>query len=119
MAAGRQGCFFAGCCIGRPTASRFGIWSSDGRVGVRRIPAQQLEALVSVLLGTGALLAFLALGRTAGGAVFAGTLAAYVAARQPLLAARAEPRRWRLAAPVTLAVALVALAADIAVAVLG
>lgn len=53
--------------------SRFGIWSFDGRAGIRHIPAQQLEALVSVLLRTGALLAFLALGRATGGAVFAGT----------------------------------------------
>jgi hypothetical protein len=74
VAVGKQGCFLAGCCTGCPDRVRFGIWSSDGRVGVRRIPAQQLEALVSVLLATGALLAFLALGRAAGGLVFAGTL---------------------------------------------
>src|SRR6266568_2746165 len=43
MAIGRQGCFLTGCCAGRPTASRWGIWSSDGRIGARRIPAQQLE----------------------------------------------------------------------------
>src|SRR6266516_3241623 len=29
MAVGRVGCFFAGCCGGPPTASRWGVWSSD------------------------------------------------------------------------------------------
>jgi hypothetical protein len=38
-------------------------------------------------------------------------MAAYVAARQGLLLLRAEPRRWRLAGPVTLAAAT-ALVAD-------
>src|SRR5439155_21648629 len=33
MAVGRVGCFFAGCCGGPPTASRWGVWSSDQRVG--------------------------------------------------------------------------------------
>jgi phosphatidylglycerol:prolipoprotein diacylglycerol transferase len=48
---GRPGCFWAGCCTGRPTASRWGIWSSDRRVGCRRAPAQLLEAAAA--LGTG------------------------------------------------------------------
>ena len=38
MAVGRVGCFFAGCCGGPPTASRWGVWSSDQRVGARRMP---------------------------------------------------------------------------------
>ena len=37
MASGRFGCFFGGCCAGRPTGSRWGIWSSNRRLGVRRI----------------------------------------------------------------------------------
>src|SRR5947209_564327 len=44
MAVGRVGCFLAGCCGGPPTASRWGVWSSDQRVGARRIPTQLLEA---------------------------------------------------------------------------
>ena len=36
MAIGRPGCFWAGCCPGRPAAARWGIWSSDRRVGCRR-----------------------------------------------------------------------------------
>jgi hypothetical protein len=45
-------------------------------------------------------------------------MAACSAARQALLALRAEPRRRPLAGPVTLAAATAALAADIAVAAL-
>jgi phosphatidylglycerol:prolipoprotein diacylglycerol transferase len=118
MAVGRQGCFLGGCCVGRPTASRFGIWSSDGRIGARRLPAQQLEALACLLIGAAALAAFLEFGRQPGGAIFAGAMAVYILARQGLLALRAEPRRWSLAAPVTLAAAAAALLADIAVAAL-
>lgn len=118
MAAGRQGCFLTGCCAGRPTASRWGIWSSDGRIGARRLPAQQFEALAGLLIGAGALAAFLELGRAPGGVIFTGAMAAYILARQGLLALRAEPRRWSLAGPVTLAAAAAALAADIAVAAL-
>ena len=62
--------------------------------------------------------AFLGLGRAPGGAVVAGAMAAYVVARQGLLALRAEPRRWSLAGPVALAAGAAALAADIAVAAL-
>ena len=118
MAVGRQGCFLGGCCTGRITASRFRIWSSDGRIGARRLPAQQLEALACLLIGAAALAAFLHFGRQPGGTVFAGAMAVYILARQGLLALRAEPRRWSLAGPVTLAAAAAALAADIAVAAL-
>jgi phosphatidylglycerol:prolipoprotein diacylglycerol transferase len=118
MAVGRQGCFLTGCCGGRPTASRFGIWSSDGRVGARRLPTQQLEALACLLIGAAALAAFWHVGRAAGGAVFAGAMAVYILARQGLLALRTEPRRWSLAGPVTLAAAAGVLLADIAVAAL-
>ena len=113
MAIGRQGCFFTGCCAGRPTRSLWGIWSSDGRVGVRRLPAQQAESLACLLIAVAALAAFLRFGSSAGGAVFAGALAAYTLARQGLLALRAQPRRWALAQPVTLAVATAVLVADI------
>lgn len=118
MAIGRQGCFFTGCCAGRPTRSRWGIWSSDGRVGARRLPAQQLESLVCLLIGIAALTAFLQFGVSASGAVFAGALAAYILARQGLLALRAQARRWALAGPVTVAAAATALFADVLIAAL-
>ncbi len=47
MAVGGVGCFFTGCCAGRPTASRWGVWSSDRRVGMRRIPTQLLESALA------------------------------------------------------------------------
>src|SRR5260370_42396732 len=55
MAIGRQGCFLHGCCGGRLTASRRGIWASDGRVGARRAPTQQLESLACLVIGLAAL----------------------------------------------------------------
>src|SRR5260370_633651 len=77
MAVGRVGCFFAGCCGGPPTASRWGVWSSDQRVGARRIPTQLLELMLALSLGLGVLVAVLGHG-SAGGAFFVGGLAAYI-----------------------------------------
>ncbi len=57
-------------------------------------------------------------GRSAGGAVFIGAMAAYTLARQGLLTLRAEPRRWALGLPVTLAVAATALFTGILIAAL-
>jgi phosphatidylglycerol:prolipoprotein diacylglycerol transferase len=116
MAIGRQECFLTGCCAGRPTGSRWGVWSSDGRIGARRVPAQQLESLVCLLIGGAALAAFLRFGLSGGGAVFAGAVAAYTLARQGLLALRADARRWDLARPVTLAASAAALFADVLIA---
>jgi phosphatidylglycerol---prolipoprotein diacylglyceryl transferase len=111
MAVGRVGCFFAGCCGGPPTASRWGVWSSDQRVGARRIPTQLLESALALSLGLGTLVAVAGRG-PAGGAFFVGGLAAYVLVRQGILHLRAEPRRTRLGGPVTAALtALVLIAA--------
>src|SRR5260370_36366136 len=74
MAVGRVGCFFVGCCGGPPTASRWGVWSSDQRVGARRIPTQLLESALAGILGLGVLVAVLSHG-TAGGSYFVGGLA--------------------------------------------
>lgn len=35
MTIGRFGCLLGGCCAGRPTASRWGVWLSDRRLGMR------------------------------------------------------------------------------------
>lgn len=94
MAVGRVGCFFAGCCGGPPTASRWGVWSSDQRVGTRRIPTQLLESLLALSLGLGVLVAVVGHG-TRGGAFFVATLAAYTLVRQGILRLRAEQRRTR------------------------
>ena len=94
MAVGRVGCFFAGCCGGPPTASRWGVWSSDQRVGARRVPTQLLELALALSLGLLTLVAVLLHG-PAGGAFFVGGLAAYTLVRQGILHLRAEPRKTR------------------------
>ena len=111
MAVGRIGCFFVGCCGGPLTASRWGVWSSDQRVGARRIPTQLLESALALSLGLGALVAIL-LHRTADGALFVGSLAAYTLVRQGILLLRAERRKSKLGRPITVALsALVLIAA--------
>ncbi len=100
VAIGRVGCFLTGCCAGRLTAG-WGLWSSDRKVGARRIPTQLLESAAGVILAT--VSAILVLGGVArgSGATFIIAAAAYVAARQVLLRLRAEARpfSWRRASP--------------------
>jgi len=112
IAVGRVGCFFAGCCGGPPTASRWGVWSSDQRVGARRIPTQLLESALALSLGLGVLVADLGHG-LAGGAYFIGALAAYILGRQGLLHLRAEPRKTRLGGLATAALAALVLVAAV------
>ena len=99
VAIGRVGCFLTGCCAGRPTAGR-GIWSSDRRVGARRIPAQLIESALGAVLGAVSAVLVLAglLGGT--GLVFVLAVAVYIVSRQGLLRLRAEARpfSWRRAA---------------------
>jgi phosphatidylglycerol:prolipoprotein diacylglycerol transferase len=113
LAVGRVGCFFAGCCGGPPTASRWGVWSSDQRVGARRIPTQLLESALAFSLGLGVLLVILGHG-PAGGAFFIAALAAYTLVRQGILRLRAEPRKTTLGGPVTGALAALVLIAAVA-----
>jgi phosphatidylglycerol:prolipoprotein diacylglycerol transferase len=110
MAVGRVGCFFAGCCYGRPTASGFGVWSSDQRVGVRRIPTQLMESALAGLLGLVVLVAVLGHG-PAGGALFAASLATYTLGRQGILHLRAEQRKTKLGGLVIAALAALVLTA--------
>ena len=100
VAIGRLGCFFTGCCAGRPTRHRLGIWSSDRRIGARRIPAQLLESASGVALGLVALLLVIGGPITVPGAAFVVTAIAYLAVRTTLLRLRAEPRQflWQRAA---------------------
>lgn len=112
MAIGRVGCFFAGCCGGPPTASRWGVWSSDQYVGARRIPTQLLEMALAGILGLLVLVAVLRHG-PAGGAFFVGSLAAYVLGRQGILYMRAEPRKTKLGGPITATLAALVLVAAI------
>jgi phosphatidylglycerol:prolipoprotein diacylglycerol transferase len=114
MAIGRQGCFLHGCCAGRVTSAWWGIWASDGRVGARRAPTQQLESLACLAIGLAALLLVLQARRPAGGTVFVGALAAYTVCRQ-LLFPRAEPRRSSLGRGTSMIAAGLVLTADIIV----
>jgi phosphatidylglycerol:prolipoprotein diacylglycerol transferase len=93
MTIGRFGCFFGGCCVGRPTASRFGLWSSDQRLGVRRIPTQLLESSLALCIAIPATLAMWATTPRPRGVVFIGTIAAYTLGRQLLFPLRDNPRK--------------------------
>jgi phosphatidylglycerol:prolipoprotein diacylglycerol transferase len=112
MAVGRIGCFFAGCCGGPPTASRLGVWSSDQRVGARRVPTQLMESGLAGILGLLVLIAILNHG-LASGAFFVAGLSAYTLGRQGLLHLRAEQRKTRLGGLVTAALAALVLIATI------
>jgi phosphatidylglycerol---prolipoprotein diacylglyceryl transferase len=113
MAIGRLGCFWAGCCTGRPTASSRGIWSSDRRLGCRREPAQLLEALAALISGLVVLAVVLVSGLARSGPVAVVGLAVYTLCRQFILGLRAEPRAWQYGRRVTAAVAAIALIAGI------
>ena len=92
MAIGRVGCFLGGCCAGRPTASRCGLWSSDRKLGVRRIPTQLFESAMALVIGLVALLAMVLATPSPGGLVFVAGIAAYTFGRQLLFPLRALPR---------------------------
>ncbi len=113
MAIGRLGCFFAGCCCGRPTRSRWGIWSSDQKVGARRVPTQLLESLTSLAVAVGALILVLTLTAARPGVVFLGAMAAYTLGRQFILPLRARPLYTRFGRPIAVGAAAVALVAAI------
>ena len=112
MAVGRVGCFFAGCCGGPPTAARWGVWSSDQRVGARRVPTQLMELALAGILGLGTLAVVLVRGPR-GGAIFVAGLAAYTLVRQGILHVRAEPRKTRLGALITAILAALVLVAAV------
>lgn len=116
MTIGRFGCYFGGCCAGRPTASRWGLWSSDRRLGVRRVPVQLLESAVALVVGLAALLAVAAMAPSPAGVVFVGAVAAYTLGRQMLFPLRADPRYTAHGRTIAMAVAVLVIAGDIAVA---
>jgi len=105
MTIGRFGCFFGGCCAGRPTASRFGLWSSNRRLGLRRIPTQLLEAGLALGVGGAAAAVVLADAASPAGFVFTAAIAAYTLGRQLLFPLRDLPRNTTNGRIVTLALA--------------
>lgn len=94
VAVGRVGCFFTGCCAGRPTASRWGLWSSDRRIAARRVPTQLIESAVGLGLGLATMPLVLTAAIPVEGGVFVLAFSLYMLARQILLRFRAEPRRF-------------------------
>ncbi len=90
VAIGRVGCFFAGCCAGRISRSRWGVWSSDRRVGARRVPAQLLESAAGLAIAVAAALLIFGHAVPIDGAIFVGAFAVYFLVRQALLRVRAE-----------------------------
>ena len=115
-AVGRLGCFYGGCCAGRPTASGWGLWSSNRSLGVRRIPVQLMDSAVAVILGLIALGLVMAHDAPATGLVFVGTLAAYTLARQLLFPLRDLPRKTPHGRHVTLVVTTAVVLGVIAIA---
>lgn len=112
MAVGRPGCFLTGCCTGRPTLSRWGLWSSDRRLATRRVPVQLLEAGIALTIGLGSLALVLAGPPPVQGSILAGAVAAYTLSRQFLFPLRAQShtRAGRLANQVLCGTILTAVA---------
>jgi phosphatidylglycerol:prolipoprotein diacylglycerol transferase len=111
MTVGRFGCFFGGCCAGRPTACRWGLWSSDRRVGMRRVPTQLLEAALALTLGLAGLIAVLSTNPLPPGVGFAGAMAAYTLGRQALLPWRDIPRQTSHGRALTMAMSALSVVA--------
>ncbi len=115
MTIGRFGCFFGGCCAGRPTSSRWGLWSSNRRIGVRRIPTQLLESLLALSLGLIALSVMWFTTPRPPGVVLVGVIAAYTLGRQFLVNFRDQSRHTMHGRNRMLVITLLIIVADIAV----
>lgn len=114
MAIGRPGCFLTGCCAGRPTSSRWALWSSDRRLGMRRFPVQLVEAVLALLIGLAGLVIVLTVEPPVEGAIFIGAIAAYTFCRQLLFPLRIESHTsW--GRTLTMAISGLVLLADMAV----
>lgn len=114
MTIGRFGCFFGGCCAGRPTSSKWGLWSSNRRIGVRRIPTQLLESLLAFSLGLIALSVMWLTTPRPPGVLFVGVVAAYTLGRQFLFTRRDQPRHTLHGRNRMVVVTLLIIVADIA-----
>ncbi len=86
---GRLGCFFAGCCGGPLTCEPWGVWSSDQRIGGKRVPTQLMESSFAFITGFAELLLLWQKG-PANGAFFAAAIAVYALGRQGILRMRQE-----------------------------
>ena len=118
LAIGRIGCFFAGCCAGRPTSAAWGVWSSDQRLGMRRIPTQLLESGLAVGIALMSLVAVLGYRPLLGGS-FVAALALYTLVRQGILRLRVEHPTSVRGGALIAATSAVVLIADVALLALG
>ena len=119
MAIGRLGCFFGGCCAGRPSGGRWALWSSDRRLGARRFPVQLAESALVATVGLAALAVAWSTPRQGFPTLFVVSIAVYVVGRQLLFPYRAVPRRTRLGRPATIGIGLAVAAAALGLAVIG
>ncbi|GAA3164510.1 hypothetical protein GCM10010531_15990 [Blastococcus jejuensis] len=115
MMIGRLGCLLGGCCAGLPTASRWGVWSSDRRVGVRRIPVQLMESAMAGAVAIAALVAVVSLDPPVDGLLLVAGLSTYIAGRQVLFPLRGIPRSTSWGRVTTLVLALLVLATAVGV----
>lgn len=113
MSIGRLGCFFGGCCAGRPSTSRWAVWSSDRTIGVRRLPVQLVESTMSGLIGVAALVAAALAHPQFGGTIFLAAIAANTLGRQLLFPMRNVPRSTAYGRPVVLGLSGITLVAAI------
>ncbi len=113
VAIGRVGCFFTGCCAGICTNSRWGVWSSDRRIGARRVPTQLLESAAGLIIGVVTLPLALAY-PPVHGAIFIVAFGAYAVVRQLLLRLRAERRKSSRTVSATAVAAALALVVIVA-----
>lgn len=114
MALARPGCWLGGCCAGRPTASKWGLWSSDRRVGVRRVPVQLMESALAAAVAVISLVLVVAVDQRPYGAVLVLSASMYTLGRQLLFPLRTEGRLTSRGRTLTLAGASVATVASIA-----
>lgn len=119
MSIGRVGCFFAGCCGGRPTCARHGVWSSDRRIGTRRIPTQLFESALALAVAGLAYAVVRTRTPSIEGSVFVAAVALYTLCRQVILRYRAEARHSTKGTTVTAAAASAALLGAAAMIVAG
>ena len=113
LAIGRLGCFFTGCCAGRTTASRWGVWSSNRTIGARRIPTQLMESATGFAVGWVGLAAILVSGPHHG-ALFLAAVAGYTLVRQGILELREEQRQSKNGVPVVAALSVAGIVAGLA-----
>lgn len=118
LAIGRIGCFFAGCCAGRPTSAAWGLWSSDQRLGMRRVPTQLLESGLALGIALVSLVAVLGYRPLIGG-IFVAALALYTLVRQGILRLRVERPKSVRGGTLIAAASAVVLIADVVLLALG